>query len=184
MNMTFLQNQPIRFLKVTFITAATTLICGALAVGQTANPSASASSNNWKSVETAIGRSGQMQPGDVFKFGMPRKDLHVVLNGVEIKPALALGSWVAFKQENGRSMVMGDLVLTEEEVEKVKQFLKGGGTAKSKPAKAAPVAPQRPTEPARSTDRPAIAWRPSHCGPPPRSRSQSPGTRGRRTSRR
>src|SRR6185295_17532414 len=46
--------------------------------------------------------------------------------------------------------------LTEEEVEKVQQFLKGGGTAKSKPAKAAPVAPQRPTEPARVGKMPVI----------------------------
>jgi Domain of Unknown Function (DUF1259) len=42
-----------------------------------------------------------MQPGEVFKFAMPRKDLHGVLNGGEIKPALALGSWVAFRQESG-----------------------------------------------------------------------------------
>ena len=46
--------------------------------------------------------------------------------------------------------------LTEEEVEKVKQFLKGGGTAKAKPAKAAPAAPQRPTEPARAGKMPVI----------------------------
>jgi translation initiation factor IF-2 len=46
--------------------------------------------------------------------------------------------------------------LTEEEVEKVQQFLKGGGTAKAKPAKAAPVAPQRPTEPVRAGKMPVI----------------------------
>jgi translation initiation factor IF-2 len=46
--------------------------------------------------------------------------------------------------------------LTEEEVEKVQQFLKGGGTAKAKPVKAAPAAPQRPTEPARGGKMPVI----------------------------
>jgi hypothetical protein len=131
MHMMFLQNQLIRFLKVSLIIAATTLICGALAVGQTANGSASPSASDWKSVENAMGRSGQVQPGDVFKFGMPRKDLHVVLNGVEIKPALALGSWVAFKQENGGSMVMGDLVLTEDEVEPVMMKLQESGISQS-----------------------------------------------------
>ena len=46
--------------------------------------------------------------------------------------------------------------LTEEEVEKVQQFLKGGGTAKAKPVKAAPTAPQRATEPARGGKMPVI----------------------------
>ena len=65
--------------------------------------SATAQSSDWKKVEDAMGRSGQMQPGGVFKFSMPRKDLHVSRSGVEIKPALALGSWVAFKQEGERA---------------------------------------------------------------------------------
>src|SRR5580765_6894139 len=63
----------------------------------------------WKGIEDAMGRSGQMQPGDVIKFSMPRKDLHVSLDGVSIKPGLALGSWVAFKREGSEAMVMGDL---------------------------------------------------------------------------
>jgi Domain of Unknown Function (DUF1259) len=82
---------------------------------------------DWKKVEDAMGRPGQSQPGDVYKFAMPRKDLHVVLNGVVVKPALALGSWVAFKQDGGKSMVMGDLVLTEDEIEPVMMKLQEGG---------------------------------------------------------
>src|SRR5438876_8006459 len=81
----------------------------------------------WKQVEEAMGRPGQMQPGDVIKFGMPRKDLHVTLKSVDIKPALALGSWAAFKQDGGSAMVMGDLVLTEDEVEPVMRKLQEGG---------------------------------------------------------
>src|SRR5215468_205649 len=49
----------------------------------------------WKEVEQAIGKSGSMQPGDVFKVSLPRTDLHVKVDGVQLKPALALGSWVA-----------------------------------------------------------------------------------------
>jgi len=65
--------------------------CGELlATGQTASSTRSA--DDWKEVEAAMGRSGQMQSGGVIRFGMPRKDLHVVLDGVEIKPGLALGS--------------------------------------------------------------------------------------------
>src|SRR5262245_53068766 len=70
--------------------------------------------NGWKQVEDAMGRPGQAQPGDVIRFGMPRKDLHVLLNGVEIKAGLALGSWAAFKRNGSEAMVMGDLVLTED----------------------------------------------------------------------
>ena len=85
----------------------------------------------WKSVEQAMGRSGQPQPGDVMKFSMPRKDLHVSLNGVSIKPALALGSWSAFKHTGSETMVMGDLVLTEDEVEPVLSKLQEGGIQQS-----------------------------------------------------
>jgi hypothetical protein len=105
---------------------------GASAAGQQSIPSATgASTSDWKQVEAAMGRPGQMQPGDVIKFGMPRKDLHVVLNGVDIKPGLALGSWVAFKRDGGGAMVMGDLVITEDEVEPVMMKLQEGGINES-----------------------------------------------------
>jgi hypothetical protein len=78
-----------------------------------------------------MGRPGQMQPGDVIKFGMPRKDLHIVLDGVDIKPGLALGSWAAFKRDGSGAMVMGDLVLTEDEVEPVMMKLQEGGIQES-----------------------------------------------------
>ena len=74
---------------------------------------------DWKQVDAALGRSGQMQPGDVYKFAMPRKDLKVMKDGVTIAPGLALGSWAAFKKEGDQTMLMGDLVLTEDEVEPV-----------------------------------------------------------------
>src|SRR6266568_2036030 len=73
----------------------------------------------WKPVETALGRSGQMQPGDVYKFALPRKDMKIVKDGVTIAPGLALGSWLAFKKMGNEAMVMGDLVLSEEEIEPV-----------------------------------------------------------------
>ena len=94
-----------------------------LASGQNATPTPDA----WKDVEQAIGRPGQVQPGDVIKFAMPRKDLHVTLDGVAIKPGLALGSWVAFARNGNEAMVMGDLVLTEEEVAPVMASLQKAG---------------------------------------------------------
>src|SRR5215469_13042461 len=84
-------------------------------------------SSGWKDVETAIGRPGQAQPGDVIRFGLPRKDLHVTLDGVDLKAGFALGSWVAFKRDGANAMVMGDLVLTPDEVEPVMLKLQQGG---------------------------------------------------------
>src|ERR1700693_4469714 len=108
--------------------AMTFLFYATLAIGQTASStSAGSPASDWKQVEDAMGRPGQMQPGDVIKFGMPRKDLHVVLDGVDIKPGLALGSWAAFKRDGGGAMVMADLVLTEDEVEPVMMKLQEGG---------------------------------------------------------
>lgn len=63
--------------------------------------------------------------------------------------------------------------LTTEEEEKVKQFLKGGGTAKAKPSKPAPVAPQRPTEPARVGKMPVIVT-PKPAAPTARPKSVEP----------
>lgn len=96
-----------------------------LSQAQTSSPT-----NDWKSVETAMGRSGQIS-GDVIRFGMPRKDLHVTLEGVELKPTLALGSWAAFQKEGNAAMVMGDLVLTENEVQPVITKLQEGGVQQS-----------------------------------------------------
>src|SRR6202030_75220 len=69
----------------------------------------------WKPVEAALGRPGQLQPGGVYKFSLPRKDMKVVKDSVALAPGLALGSWIAFKKMGSEAMVMGDLVLTEEE---------------------------------------------------------------------
>src|ERR1700681_4985861 len=118
--------------RISTILATACVLCGPLAVAQAASPtSASAPDSNWKQVEDALGRPGQMQPGDVIKFGIPRKDLHVVLDGVDIKARLALGSWVAFKRDGSGAMVMGDLVLTEDEVEPVMMKLQEGGIHES-----------------------------------------------------
>ena len=82
---------------------------------------------DWKPVEQALGKAGSMQPGDVYKVSLPRSDLKVTVAGVELKPALALGSWVAFKKTGDMTMIMGDLVLTEDEVRPVMTKLQEGG---------------------------------------------------------
>src|SRR3954465_6266003 len=79
-------------------------------------------------VETALGRKGAPQPDGVLKFSFPRSDLSVTVAGVPVKPGLALGSWLGFADiGKGNAMVMGDLVLTEEEVENVMMTLQKNG---------------------------------------------------------
>jgi hypothetical protein len=82
---------------------------------------------DWKAVGQAMGKEGEMQPGDVYKVSLPRSDLQVTVSGVQLKPAFALGSWVAFKKSGNMTMVMGDLVLTEDEVTPVMTKLQEGG---------------------------------------------------------
>jgi Domain of Unknown Function (DUF1259) len=82
---------------------------------------------DWGQVAQALGKSGSEMPGGVYRIGLPRTDLKVVLDGVELKPALALGSWLAFRSEEDQAMVMGDLVLTADEVSPVIRKLAGEG---------------------------------------------------------
>src|ERR1700719_2224762 len=74
---------------------------------------------DWQKVDEAIGRKPAVVSGDVHRYGFPRSDLSVTLDGVSIKPALALGGWVAFKPMGSEVMIMGDLVLLESEVNPV-----------------------------------------------------------------
>src|SRR5712691_2536020 len=89
-------------------------ICAMTTIGT----AASAQDIDWKKVDEALGRTAAVT-GDVHRYGFPRSDLTVTLDGVAIKPALALGGWAAFKPMQGGAMVMGDLVLLETEINPV-----------------------------------------------------------------
>jgi len=80
--------------------------------------SAQAQNIDWQKVDETLGRKPAVSD-DVHRYGFPRSDLSVTLDGVTIKPALALGGWVAFKPGHGGAMVMGDLVLLETEINPV-----------------------------------------------------------------
>jgi hypothetical protein len=82
---------------------------------------------DWKAVEQALGKSGQLQTGDVFRIGMSRTDLTVTVKGVPVQAPFALGSYAAFKQIGSQVMVMGDLVLLDQEVPPVMAGLFAGG---------------------------------------------------------
>ena len=82
---------------------------------------------DWSRVDQALGRAGSDQPGGVHKFSFPRSDLKIAVDGVEIKPAFALGSWVAFQPAGSGAMLMGDLVLKDTEISAVMKRLIDGG---------------------------------------------------------
>src|SRR5262245_6354240 len=88
--------------------------------------SATAQEIDWQKVDAVFGRKPAIT-GDVHRYGFPRTDLSVTLDGVTIKPALALGGWVAFKPVHDGAMVMGDLVLLESEINPVMAKLIEGG---------------------------------------------------------
>ncbi len=77
-------------------------------------------------IDESLGRSGQ-KFGDVYRVGFPRTDLHVTTAGVEVKPGFALGSWAAFSGSDSDAMVMGDLVLLQDEVNSVIRPLRAAG---------------------------------------------------------
>lgn len=96
--------------------------------GQTPKAAKTSAAADWKDVDAAMGRAGQDQADGTHKYGLPRKDMNVTVNGVQVKAGLALGSWVAFKATSqGNAMAMGDIVLAEDEVAPVMAELQSGG---------------------------------------------------------
>ncbi|MBP0109923.1 MULTISPECIES: DUF1259 domain-containing protein [Bradyrhizobium] len=93
-------------------------ISALMAIGACFIATAHAQDVDWQKVDDALGRKPAVT-GDVHRYGFPRTDLTVTLDGVTIKPALALGGWVAFKPAHGGVMAMGDLVLLESEISPV-----------------------------------------------------------------
>jgi hypothetical protein len=82
---------------------------------------------DWTQVGQALGKSGGVQAGGVYRVGFPRTDLKVSLDGITLRPGFALGGWVAFQPMGAEAMVMGDLVLTQDEVAPVMRKLEEGG---------------------------------------------------------
>ena len=91
-------------------------------------PGLAVAADDWQTqVGQALGKTGATAPGGIYRVGLPRTDLKVTLDGVELKPGFALGSWLAFEKMGDQGMVMGDLVLTMDEVAPVTTKLAAGG---------------------------------------------------------
>ena len=85
-----------------------------------------AAQTDWLVVDTILTRTGTAS-GDVHRYGLPRSDLSVSLDGVTLKPGFALGGWLAFEPMGDKAMMMGDLVLTETEINPVMRKLLSEG---------------------------------------------------------
>ena len=104
----------------------TRLVIPLIAAGVLTTP-AVAAEPDWNQVAQALGKSGAVQAGGVYRVGFPRTDLKVSLDGVALRTGFAFGGWVAFQPMGTEAMVMGDLVLTQDEVNPVMRKLKEGG---------------------------------------------------------
>ena len=100
-----------------------------LAVAAALAPPALAADPDWAAVGHALGRSGKVMAGGVYRVGFPRSDLKVSLDGVALRTGFAFGGWVAFLPMGAQAMVMGDLVMTQDEVNPVMRKLEEGGIA-------------------------------------------------------
>ncbi len=86
-----------------------------------------AAERDWSAVGKALGKEGTMMPGGVYRVALPRSDLKVTLDGVSLKPGFALGGWLAFAPMGNKAMVMGDLVMTQDEINPVMKRLEENG---------------------------------------------------------
>ncbi|TAM65497.1 DUF1259 domain-containing protein [Mycobacterium sp.] len=88
---------------------------------------------DWKPVADALGRTGKLGDNNTaYRINLPRTDLHISSYGVDIKPGLSLGGYAAFaRYDNNETLLMGDLVVTEEELPKVTDALQAHGLAQT-----------------------------------------------------
>jgi hypothetical protein len=102
-------------------------VLAAIVLGLAFAGSATAADIDWPKVDEVFGKASSTPPGGVHKWGLPRTDLKITVDGVVLKPTLALGSWIGFVPAGAGVMFMGDLVLTEDEVSPVMKRLIAGG---------------------------------------------------------
>jgi hypothetical protein len=79
-----------------------------------------------REVEQILGVSGQMQEGALV-VPFPRSDIKVTIYGDSVPTAFGFGSWTAWKNMGNETMVMGDLVLLEKEINPVISALAEAG---------------------------------------------------------
>ncbi len=96
------------------------LLCNALLIGQTAAQEEKPASLDTAQIERLTGLKGNFDPSKkVFKVMAPRADLKVTVADVHMTPPMGLASWAGFMQSGSATLVMGDMVLLENQVSPV-----------------------------------------------------------------
>jgi len=108
-------------------TCAALAVTALMALLSAAPPARSDQSLDTTAIASALGRTGKMMPGDVYRVGLPRTDLHVSIDGLALKPGFALGGYAVYKLEPQGTLLLGDTVLLPSEVEAVQQSLESSG---------------------------------------------------------
>jgi hypothetical protein len=78
-------------------------------------------------ISSALGRSGKLMPGDVYRVALSRSDLHVTIDGLTLRPGFALGGYAVYKAEPQGTLLLGDLPLSPAEVQAVQESLESSG---------------------------------------------------------
>src|SRR5216684_2269764 len=114
------ERNSMRNLKITAIAAAIILVLLTTALCLTSLSQAAESAMDTGAIERLTAAKGALgEKEGVFKVSVPRKDLSVTIAGVKMSPPMGLTSWAAFKRDGSDDMVMGDIVMTEDQVSPV-----------------------------------------------------------------
>jgi hypothetical protein len=104
-------------MRVLTVTGFVALLCSDVAL---AAPKAGAGALDQAKIEQLTGAKGKLdEKAGVFKVSVPRSDLKIVSSGVHLTPPMGLTSWAAFIRSGAHTAVMGDIVLTEDQVNPV-----------------------------------------------------------------
>jgi hypothetical protein len=103
------------------------VIVATLSITTLTNSAGQSDAYDWKRVEQAMGKTGEKLPGGVFKVALPRSEPQVTIGDVRLSPGMALDSWVSFVRMGDEAMMMGDIVLTSDELGRVQKRLSKEG---------------------------------------------------------
>mgnify|MGYP001191868566 CR=1 FL=1 len=108
-------------------TRATIILLIGVLVFSPVAPAGAAATLDTSGIDAALGYAGKMMPGDVYRVGLPRNDLHVTVDGVQISTPLALGGYAVYRNEPNGTLLMGDIPLLQSEVGPVQNRLTSAG---------------------------------------------------------
>src|SRR5881296_4663134 len=97
-------------------------VCAALSLSFTSIAQAQDIPAEYQQVLTALGKQGDYK-ANVLKVNIPRNDISVTVANVKTPTPFGFGGWIAMTKGAGMNVMMGDLVLTQDEVNPVMSAL-------------------------------------------------------------